>query len=124
VSWTIKQARGRGKVPAEDRRAVALDDTLPSRPVESWFLSACAHAALAGLADQAGSGVSAAEAASTAETAVARLHQAVAMGYRNADTDRNANALDPSRDRADFRLLLLVLAFPAEPFAKDTDADR
>ena len=56
--------------------------------------------------------------ASEAETAEARLHQAVAMGYRNAD------ALDPLRDRDDFRLLLMVLAFPAGPFAKDTDADR
>ena len=40
------------------------------------------------------------------------------MGYRNAD------ALDPLRDRDDFRLLMMVLAVPAEPFAKDTDADR
>jgi hypothetical protein len=84
----------------------------------------CAHAALAGLADQAGSGVSAAEAASKAETEVARLHPAVAMGYRNADASPNADALDPLRDRDDFRLLLMVRAVPAEPFAKDTDADR
>ena len=118
VSWTINQARGHGEVPAEDRRAVALYDALPSRPGELWFLSGCAHAALAGLADQAGSSVSAAEAASEAETAVARLHQAVAMGYRNAD------ALDPIRDHDHFRLMMMVLAFPAEPFAKDTDADR
>ena len=118
ASLTFKQARGHGEVPAEDRGAVALYDALPSWLREFRSLSACAHAALAGLADQAGSGVSAAEAASEAETTVARLHQAVAMGYRNAD------ALDPLRDRDDFRLLLMVLAFPAEPFAKDTDADR
>ena len=93
-------------------------DTLPSRPGELWFLSACAHAALAGRADQAGSGVSAAEAASEAETAVARLHQAVAVGYRNAD------ALDPLPDLEDFRLLMMVLPIPAEPFAQDTVADR
>jgi hypothetical protein len=123
VSWTINQARGRGEVPAEDRRAVALYDALPSWPGELWFLSACAHAALAGLADPAGSGVSAAEAASEVETAVARPHQAVAMGYRNADAYRNAGTLDRLRGRDDFRLLMMVLAFPAEPFAKDTDAD-
>lgn len=93
MSWTIKQVRGHVEVPAEERRAVALYDTLPPRPGELWFLSACAHTALAGLADQAGSGMSAAEAASEAETAVARLHQAVAMGYRNADASRNADAL-------------------------------
>src|SRR5262249_11719910 len=110
ASWTFKQARGHGEVPAEDRQAVALYDALPSWLREFRSLSACAHAALGGLADQAGPGVSAAEAASEAETAVARLHQAVAMGYRNAD------ALDPLRDRDDFRLLMMDLAFPAEPF--------
>ena len=82
MSWTINQAWGHGQVPAEDRRAVARYDALPSRPGELWFLSACAHAALAGLADQAGSGVSAAEAASEAETAVTRLHQHAAWFYR------------------------------------------
>ena len=44
---------------ADVRRAVGLYDALPSRTQEQWFLSACAHAALAGLAGRAGSGVSA-----------------------------------------------------------------
>jgi hypothetical protein len=103
---------------------VALYDTRPSRLGESWFLSACVHAALAGLADQAGSGVSAAEVASEAETAVARLHQAVAVGNRNADAYGKADALDLFRDCEDFRLRLMVPAFPAEPFAKGTGAGR
>ena len=118
VSWTINQARGHGEVPAEDRRAVALYDTVPSRPRELWFLSACAPAALAGLADQAGLGVSAAEAASEAETAVARLHQAAAMGYRNADAYRTEDALDSLRDRPEFRLFMMDLAMPANPLAE------
>ncbi len=104
---------------ADARRAVAVYDALPSRSGEIWFLSACAHAALAGLADQDGSGVSAAEAAGEAETAVAMLHKAVAMGYRIAAAYRTHDALDPLRDREDFRLLLLDLAFPAEPFAAE-----
>ena len=68
--------------------------------------------------------MSAAEAASEAETAVARLHQAVATGDRNDDAYFNADALDPLLNRHDFRLMMMVLAFPAEPFAKDSDADR
>ena len=86
VSWTIRTGAGpRGGSGGGPPGGGGLSSALPSRPGELWFLSACAHTALAGLADQAGSGVSAAEAASEAETAVARLHQAVAMGYRNAD---------------------------------------
>jgi serine/threonine-protein kinase len=102
---------------ADARRAVAHFDALASPSGESWFLSACAHAVLAGLADQAGSGVSAAEAASDAESAVVLLHKAVAMGYRYLASYRKHDALDPLRDREDFRLLMMDLAFPAEPFA-------
>ena len=104
---------------ADVRRAVALCDGLPSRSGEEWFETACAHAALAGLAGQAGSGVSAAEASSEADAAMALLHKAVGMGYRNADAFRTEDALDPLRDRADFRLLMMDLAMPADPFARD-----
>ncbi len=102
---------------ADARRAVELYDSRPSRSGERWFLSACAHAALAGLADRDVSGVSAVEATSEAETAVALLHKAVGVGYRNPDAYRTEDALDPLRGRADFQQLLMDLAFPAEPFA-------
>ena len=48
---------------------------------------------------------------------MALLHKAVAMGYRSPDAFRTEDALDPLRDRADFRLLMMDLAMPAEPFA-------
>jgi eukaryotic-like serine/threonine-protein kinase len=102
---------------ADARRAVALFDALPPRSGERWFLSAGAHAALAGLAGQAGSGVSDAEATSEAETAVALLRKAVGVGYRNPDAYRTEDALDPLRDRDDFRLLMMDVGMPAEPFA-------
>ena len=51
------------------------------------------------------------------QTAMALLHKAVAMGYRNADTFRTESALDHLRGRPDFRLLLMDLAIPADPFA-------
>jgi len=107
---------------ADVRRALALFDALPWRSEDEWeyqrrFTFACAHAALAGLAGQAGSGVSAGEAVSQAETAMALLHKAVAMGYRNADTFRTESALDHLRGRPDFRRLLMDLAMPADPFA-------
>jgi hypothetical protein len=103
---------------ADLREALALFETEPSRWSERWFLSGCAHAALAGLAGRAGSGVSAADAKSAAETAVAELQKAVAEGYRNLDAYRYEDALDPIRNLPAFRGLLLDLAFPADPFAR------
>jgi eukaryotic-like serine/threonine-protein kinase len=103
---------------ADARRAVELYDALPSRHGERWFISACAHAALAGLAGRDGAGVSAAEATSEAETAVGLLRKAVGVGYRNPDAYRTEDALDPLRGREDFRLFMMDLAMPAEPFAR------
>jgi hypothetical protein len=99
------------------RRAVAVYDALASRTGEQWFLSTCSHATLAGLAGLAGSGVSAAEGDEEAARAMALVRMAVAMGYRNADAYRTEDALDPLRERVDFRLLMMDLATPAEPFA-------
>jgi tetratricopeptide (TPR) repeat protein len=101
---------------ADLRASIALFEALPSRWSERWFLSACAHAALAGLANSAGSGVSAAEANSAAETAVAQLQNAVAQGYRNPDAYRNEDTLDSIRNLPAFRGLMLDLAFPNDPF--------
>ena len=47
---------------------------------------------------------------------MAWLRRAVALGYRNPDAYRTESALDPLRNRADFRLLMMDLAFPADPF--------
>ena len=81
-------------------------------------MRACCHAGLAGLAGRPGSGVSAADGVDEAEKAMAGLRQAVAMGYRNPDAYRTESALDPLRNRPDFQLLMMDLAFPAEPFAE------
>jgi hypothetical protein len=99
------------------RRAVALLDAQTSPSGEICFESACAHAALAGLAGQASSGVSAEERQSKAARAMDLLHQAVAMGYSNPEQYRTDDALNPIRNRDDFRLLLMDLAMPADPFA-------
>jgi tetratricopeptide (TPR) repeat protein len=85
---------------------------------ESTFLRACCHAGLAGLAGRPGSEVSAAEGADQAAKAMALLRQAVTMGYRKPDAYRTESALDPLRNRPDFCLLMMDLAFPAEPFAE------
>ena len=93
---------------ADARRAVALWEDLPSRTNEGWVQSACARAALAGLAGRAGSGVPAAEAVGEADVAMALLGKAVAMGYRSPALFRT-EALDPLRRREDFQKLLAEL---------------
>ena len=60
--------------------------------------------------------MSAGEAASEADAAMALLRKAAGMGYRGADAYRTEDALDPLRGRDDFRLLMMDLAMPAEPF--------
>jgi eukaryotic-like serine/threonine-protein kinase len=102
---------------ADLRGSIALFESLPARRGERWFLSGCANAALAGLANRAGSGVSAAEAKSAAEMAVAQLQKAVAEGYRNPDAYRFEDTLDSIRNLLAFRGLMLDLAFPDDPFA-------
>ncbi len=65
---------------------------------------------------RAGAGVSVAEGADHAETAMAVLRQEAALGFRNRDTYRNESALDPLRNRPDFRVLMMDLVFPRNPF--------
>jgi hypothetical protein len=66
----------------------------------------------------AGAGVSAAEGEEEAARAMGSLQRAVAMGYRGPDVYRVEDALDPLRDRPDFRSLMRDLATPADPFAR------
>jgi hypothetical protein len=40
------------------------------------------------------------------------------MGYRNPDAYRTESALDPLRNRHDFRALMMDLVFPVDPFAQ------
>jgi hypothetical protein len=95
---------------------VRLGEFRISRPVDI-LPRGSGRAALAGLAGQSGAAVSAAEGEEEAARATDRLYKAVAMGYRSPDAYRNEDALDPLRDRDDFRLMMMDLAVPAKPFA-------
>ena len=109
---------------ADARRAVALSEGLSSLTNREWFETACVHAVLVGLAGRAGSGVSAAEAVTEADAAMALVRKAIELGYRSGNASRTEDALDPLRSRDDFRLLMMDLEFPSDPFAPDTDAHR
>jgi serine/threonine-protein kinase len=99
------------------RQALGLYEGLPTRSGEQWYETACCRAALAGLAGVAGSGITTAEGESEADAAMGRLRKALAMGYRNLAAMMTEAGLDSLRARPDFPLLLMDLAFPAEPFA-------
>jgi tetratricopeptide (TPR) repeat protein len=102
---------------ADARRALGLFEGLPSRSGEVWFETACCHAALAGQAGRTGSGVSAAEGEEQAARAMGLLRKSVDMGYRNAIALRAESALDPLRERDDFKKILAELEnkSPAKP---------
>ena len=103
---------------AEARRAIALYEGLPSPTPEAWYELACCHAALATASGREPAGISAGQGEAEADKAMTLLHKAVGQGYRNAGAMARESALDPLRDRPDFRLLILDLGFPAEPFAE------
>jgi eukaryotic-like serine/threonine-protein kinase len=102
---------------ADARRALGLYEGLPSRSGEQWFQTACCHAALCGLSGHDGAAVTAAEGEEEAARAIGALTRAAGLGFRDAHQWQTESALDPLRSRGDFRLLMLDVAFPAEPFA-------
>jgi tetratricopeptide (TPR) repeat protein len=107
-----------GGAAADVRRAPRILDESPPWTGRGFeFETACCHAAMAGLAGRPGSGVSTAEGQAAADRAMEWLRRAVAMGFRNLDHIRIESALDPLRSRDDFRLLMMDIAFPIDPFA-------
>jgi eukaryotic-like serine/threonine-protein kinase len=99
---------------ADVRRALSLSESLPPQAEGIVnFHMAFSRAALAGLAGQAGAGVSAAEGKVAADQAKALLRKAVDAGFRNLGAFRIEDALGPLREREDFKKLLAELEKPS-----------
>jgi hypothetical protein len=96
------------------RRAIANAERSRHSSGETLYYLAGCHARLGAIADAAGSGLSAAE----LDRAMDVLHRAVAAGYRTVTWMRRDPDLDPLRARPDFRLLMMDLEFPNDPFAR------
>ena len=105
---------------ADVRQALRLSEGLRLQDRYGFFAIACAHAALAGLAGQEGTGVSADEGMAHADQAMALLRKAVDAGFGAIDDYRTEGALDPLREREDFKKLITELEqkSPAEPEKK------
>ena len=103
---------------ADTRSSLAIWDRLPTRSGEHWYETACCHATLAALAGRERSDVPADEAEAEAVQAMALLKKAVRMGFRGIARYRTETALDVLRDREDFRMLMMDVAFPADAYVR------
>jgi hypothetical protein len=114
----LRQAGGHvAEAAGAYRKALAILERLPVLPPYDHFNVAMIHAGLAGIAPRPGSGLSAAAGRAEADRAMTSLRRAVDGGSRPPAHELAAPEFDPLRSRADFRLLLMDLAFPKDPFA-------
>jgi tetratricopeptide (TPR) repeat protein len=110
------QADSDGARAATDwRRAINLAQAVAIPSGELFFLSACCRSSIAGIDGRA---ISAAERDSELNLAMAFLRQAAEKGYRNPEFFRTETALDPLRGRDDFRLFMMDLAMPEDPWER------
>jgi len=126
-AYLTKGLRRRGIVlqkcgrPAEAvsafREAITVLERLASPRAFEIYTVACNRSLLSGVACDAGSGLTAADARAEADEAIKSLQRAAAAGLREAARMRVDTDLDPIRSRPDFQLLIMDLAFPADPFA-------
>ena len=118
-SGKIQQSKGQiADAIASFRSAIAVMERLPIIDIEYVYDRACYHALFAGAAGAPGSGLPATEGRQSADRAMDNLRRAVAAGYRNVGLMQTDTDLDPLRDRADFRALMMDLVFPTKPFAQ------
>jgi serine/threonine-protein kinase len=103
---------------ADTQKALGLFDRLASSDSGEWYEIACCRAALLGLARRDGAGVSAAASEEEAAQAMRLLRKAGPSGYRDRVILRGEPALDSLRDLDDFKLMMMDLTMPAEPFAR------
>jgi eukaryotic-like serine/threonine-protein kinase len=101
------------------RRAVSFVEAVPASSGEVVFLDAACHASLSSIALLEGTPMSAILRDAEEVRAMTLLRQAVRMGYRDLNVYRTESAIDPLRERDEFRLLMMDLAMPADPLARD-----
>jgi eukaryotic-like serine/threonine-protein kinase len=122
------QKSGRPADAARDfRQSIAVFQSLTKPTPGDFYDLACVQSLISGIAAKAGSGLTSDEGRAAAEQAITTLHRAFDAGWNNPAWMRNDHDLDPIRSRPDFQLLMMKMmdrAFPAEPFSKQTSADR
>jgi serine/threonine protein kinase len=114
----IQRRAGRtSEAVASFRTSATLLERLPTHTPIDLYNLACYQSVISGAAGEPGSGLTAAEGRAESDRAMANLRRAVAAGLRELAHMRTDSDLDPLRDREDFRLLMMDLAMPDDPFA-------
>jgi tetratricopeptide (TPR) repeat protein len=117
VGLAERDAGRPAQAAAAFREAISiLNRDLLITPLRRYAL-ACDHALLSGLSGRPGSGVSAEEGRFEADRAMHWLRDAVTAGFRDHTHISTDTDLVSLRERPDFQLLMLDLAFPANLFA-------
>ena len=101
---------------ADARRAAALFRSVPKLIGKYLFFHGCTHALIARLAGKPEAGISAADMEAEAVQAIALLRQAAAVDSLAPCAFRGETVLDSLRERAEYHLLMMDVAFPVDPF--------
>ncbi len=107
---TVQRRAGQpAEAVASHRRAIALVEQSHTLTPRNYYSLACFHARLAGLAAEAGSGLTAEQGTADTNCAMAALHKAVAAGFGCVARLRTDDSLDTLRPREDFQKLQMEL---------------
>jgi serine/threonine-protein kinase len=101
---------------ADTRRAVSLFEGISSPSSDNLYGWACSLATLAGLARQPGSRLPEDGEKAPTDRAMEILRRAILSSRARRASIRTERGLDPLRSREDFRLLMMDLAMPPDPF--------
>lgn len=94
------------------RRAIKTHEGLPARAPDDEYDIAGGHAQLSAPAGDTAAGKV------ESDLAWASLRRAITAGYDNVALLRDDSDLGPIRARPEFRLMLMDLEFPPDPFAR------
>ncbi len=103
------------------QRAREILEALPNPNAEGLYTLAGLQAQCAALArsgERRRAGTDPVERPVSLDEAMKTLHRAIAAGLQGLDRLRQETNLDPLRSRADFQMLTMDLAFPADPFSQ------
>ena len=101
-------------------RSAELIESMPEKTPHNYYSLACAYAQASAVAgpEPGGAGGNSDEVRRAyADRAMTCLRRSIDLGFIDLPRFRNEVDLDPIRSREDFRLILLDLAFPQNPFA-------
>ncbi len=103
----------------EFQEVIKIFQHLEIKGLRNDYDFACTLSLIGKLAEQSGSGVSVSEGKAKLDEAMTRLRRSLEVDRNMSMADVQTNHdLDPLRGRADFKLLMLDLMFPVEPFAR------